>query len=85
MGICVVIITGGYALAADDITPGQLTACIFYVFLFLGPLMEIGDLFERASSGAAASQRIFLLLDTQSEISDPEVAEGISLFRVRVP
>ena len=71
LGLCVVIITGGYALAADEITPGQLTSCIFYVFLFLGPLMEIGDLFERASSGAAAAQRIFLLLDTKPEITDP--------------
>ena len=71
LGLCVVIITGGYALAADEITPGQLTSCIFYVFLFLGPLMEVGDLFERASSGAAAAQRIFLLLDTKPEITDP--------------
>ena len=71
LGLCVVIITGGHALAAEHITPGQLTSCIFYVFLFLGPLMEVGDLFERASSGAAASQRIFLLLDTEPEITDP--------------
>ncbi|TVR11228.1 MAG: ABC transporter ATP-binding protein [Planctomycetota bacterium] len=70
LGICVVIIAGGGALAADEITPGRLIECIFYVFLFLGPLMEVGDLFERASSGAAAGQRIFLLLDNQPEIQD---------------
>jgi len=52
------------------ITPGELTQCLFYVFLFLGPLTEIGDLFERGATASAAGQRIFLLLDTEPEVVD---------------
>jgi len=46
-------------------------AC-FYVFLFLGPLQELSDLFERYANGMACAQRIFLMLDTRPEVRDAD-------------
>lgn len=69
-GLCVVLVRGGLGVAAGELTIGALTQCVFYVFLFLGPLMELGDLFERGAEGGAAAQRIFLLLDTEPEVVD---------------
>jgi ATP-binding cassette subfamily B protein len=70
--MAVLLVVGGRGVALDQITMGQLAASLFYVFIFLAPLQELSDLFERYANGSACAQRIFLLLDTQPEILDPE-------------
>jgi ATP-binding cassette, subfamily B, bacterial len=69
-GLGALVLVGGYGVARGELTFGQLTQCVFYVFLFLGPLQELGDLFEKFATGAASAQRVFLLLDTAPEIVD---------------
>lgn len=70
--MAVLLVVGGRGVALDQITLGQLAASLFYVFIFLAPLQELSDLFERYANGSACAQRIFLMLDTQPEILDPE-------------
>ncbi len=69
-GYAVLILVGAHDLATGAITPGQLACAVFYVNLFLGPVQELGDLFERFSMGAASAQRVFMLLDTPPEVVD---------------
>jgi len=69
-GICALLVAGGRHLALGELSLGQISQCIFYVFLFLGPLQELGDLYERLATAVAAAQRVFLLLDTQAQIID---------------
>jgi len=68
---------GAPLVASGAISMGELTMCLFYVFLFLGPLQELSDLFERGSEAGAAAQRIFLLLDTRPEVRDRDDARGL--------
>jgi ABC-type multidrug transport system fused ATPase/permease subunit len=79
--LAVLLISGGYAIAQGEITFGQLAQSLFYIFLFLGPLQELSDLFERYTTGAASAQRIFLLLDTEPEIRDAESALRLDQVR----
>jgi ATP-binding cassette, subfamily B, bacterial len=72
LGTAIVLGVGARAIALGELTLGQVTQAVFYVFLFLGPLQELGDLFERYAAGTASAQRIFLLLDTRPEIVDSE-------------
>ncbi|MFK9007177.1 ABC transporter ATP-binding protein [Pseudomonas pergaminensis] len=69
-GIAVLLLVGAYGLAAGEVSVGQVAESLFYVFLFLGPLQELSDLFERYATGSASAQRIFLLLDTTPQIID---------------
>ena len=69
-GMALLLLVGAYGLAQADVTVGQVAESLFYVFLFLGPLQELSDLFERYATGSASAQRIFLLLDTRPQISD---------------
>lgn len=80
-GIAVLLLVGAYGLAAGDVTVGQVAESLFYVFLFLGPLQELSDLFERYATGSASAQRIFLLLDTRAQITD--CAAPATLARAR--
>ncbi len=70
VGIAALLLVGGIHLAEGRISVGELAQCVFYVFLFLGPLQEIGDLIERLATASAAAQRVFLLLDTRPDITD---------------
>jgi ATP-binding cassette subfamily B protein len=89
-GLALTLVIGGRGIALGTLTLGQLTQSLFYVFLFLAPLQEFSDLFERFANGTACAQRIFLLLDTQPDITDapdardlPRLAGEITFQNVR--
>jgi ABC-type multidrug transport system fused ATPase/permease subunit len=80
-GMAVLLVAGGRSLALHTITLGQLAESLFYVFLFLGPLQDLSDLFERYANGTACAQRIFLLLDTHPEVLDPQTPQHLEQVR----
>lgn len=80
VGIVLVLAVGAKLLVRGEITLGQIAAALFYINLFLGPLQDLGDLFERYASGTAAAQRIFLLLDALPEVTDaPEATDIVNV------
>ncbi len=81
VGMALVLVVGSKALAAGQMSLGELIASLFYIYLFLGPLQDLGDLFERYAAGIAVAQRIFLLLDTKPEILDR--VDAVRLAKVR--
>ncbi|ROL74122.1 ABC transporter ATP-binding protein [Pseudomonas vranovensis] len=83
-GMAVLVLVGGYSLAEDTVTVGQVGESLFYVMLFLGPLQELTDLFERYATGSASAQRIFLLLDTAPQIVDPAAPVDLPTVRGEV-
>lgn len=80
-GMAVLLLVGGFGLAQAEVTVGQIAESLFYVFLFLGPLQELSDLFERYATGSASAQRIFLLLDTQPQINDSPTPQPLGRAR----
>ncbi len=68
--MAILLLVGARGMALGEISMGQVAASMFYIFIFLGPLQELNDLFERYANGTASAQRIFLLLDTQPEVID---------------
>lgn len=90
IGMALLLVVGGHGLATGTMSSGQIVQSLFYVMLFLGPLQELSDLFERYATGSASAQRIFLLLDTRPEITDradatarEQVAGHVSFENVR--
>jgi len=84
LGMMMLLVFGAREIALNHITFGQFAASLFYVFMFLGPLQELGDLFERYVNGAASAQRIFLLLDTKPEIKDADQPVELDCVRGEV-
>lgn len=70
VGMAAMLVAGSRGIALGEMTIGQVAQSLFYVHMFLGPLQELSDLFERYATGAASAQRIFLLLDTKPEVVD---------------
>ncbi|MBC3435858.1 ABC transporter ATP-binding protein [Pseudomonas sp. BW16M2] len=83
-GMAVLLLVGAFGLAEGQVSVGQVAESLFYVFLFLGPLQELSDLFERYATGSASAQRIFLLLDTRAQVLDPEQPRTLGRARGQV-
>lgn len=83
-GMAVLLLVGAFGLAEGRVSVGQMAESLFYVFLFLGPLQELSDLFERYATGSASAQRIFLLLDTRAEVRDPDQPRALGRARGQV-
>ncbi|MDX3909829.1 MAG: ABC transporter ATP-binding protein [Sphingobium sp.] len=83
-GLALTLVIGGRGIALGTLSLGELTQSLFYVFLFLAPLQEFSDLFERFANGTACAQRIFLLLDTEPDIVDHPDATAIPTIEGRI-
>ena len=83
-GMAVLLLVGAHGLAQGSVSVGQVAESLFYVFLFLGPLQELSDLFERYATGSASAQRIFLLLDTRPQLLDPQRPRALGRARGQV-
>lgn len=83
-GMAVLLLVGAHGLAEGKVSVGQVAESLFYVFLFLGPLQELSDLFERYATGSASAQRIFLLLDTRPQVLDPPAPHVLTRARGQV-
>ncbi|TBU85197.1 ABC transporter ATP-binding protein [Phytopseudomonas dryadis] len=81
LGMAVLLMVGTHGLAEGTVTVGQVAESLFYVMLFLGPLQELSELFERYATGSASAQRIFLLLDTRPEIVDAPMPRRLGQAR----
>ncbi|GAB7531915.1 ABC transporter ATP-binding protein [Pseudomonas sp. 3A(2025)] len=82
--MAVLLLVGAHGLAQGSVTVGQVAESLFYVMLFLGPLQELSDLFERYATGSASAQRIFLLLDTAPQVNDPQQPRALGKARGQV-
>ncbi len=72
---------GGREVLADRLTAGALVAFIFYALNIARGVGGLSRLYTTFSSAAGASDRIFSLLDTQSEIADRPGARPLANVR----
>ncbi len=72
VGTGLMVIYGGISVISGAITMGLLVAFFSYVTQFNAPLAEAADLFAEFISAQAAAERIFGLLEEESEIKDKD-------------
>lgn len=72
VGTALMIVYGGISVVSGAITMGLLVAFFSYVTQFNAPLAEAADLFAEFISAQAAAERIFGLLEEESEIKDKD-------------
>ncbi len=69
--IVVVLWVGGHDVVAGRITPGQLSAFVFYAAVVAGAFGGLSDVFGDLQRAAGAAERMFELLDTEPAITAP--------------
>jgi len=69
--IALVIWRGGFSVLHGAVTLGVLIAFMQYAQRFFRPIQDLSDKFNILQAAMAASERVFHLLDTESEIVSP--------------
>lgn len=71
---------GGRLVVAGELTPGELIAFLGYLALLVQPIRVFSRIVAQMQQGLAAAERVFEILDTESEVllpEDPEFLENI--------
>jgi ATP-binding cassette subfamily B protein len=74
--IALVIWRGGFSVLHGAVTLGVLIAFMQYAQRFFRPIQDLSDKFNILQAAMAASERVFHLLDTESEILSPAKPES---------
>jgi len=75
---------GGQQVILGNISPGELIAFILYATIIAGPMGSFARLYTRIQEALGASQRIFEILDTESEVKDKPGAQPMPPIAGRV-
>jgi ATP-binding cassette subfamily B protein len=76
-----VLFYGGHKVAAGTISPGQLTAYLFYLTLLQGPIRQIAMIFNAAARATSSGARLFEILDLVPEVADAPGAKALTPSR----
>ncbi|MFL6428899.1 MAG: ABC transporter ATP-binding protein [Acidobacteriaceae bacterium] len=71
IAIALVIWLGGRGVLRGTVTIGVLVAFIQYAWRFFRPIQDLSDKYNILQAAMAASERVFKLLDTPTEITPP--------------
>ncbi|MBI9102848.1 MAG: ABC transporter ATP-binding protein [Spirochaetales bacterium] len=72
---------GGFQIQLGEMTIGGLRAFIGYITFMLWPIQELARVFSEMQQSIAGAERVFGLLDTESEIQDKKGAEDEASFQ----
>ncbi|HEU0001500.1 MAG TPA: ABC transporter ATP-binding protein [Ktedonobacteraceae bacterium] len=61
--VIIIIWFGGHEVLAGRLTVGDLIAFLFYMFMLVGPLVALSNLYSQIQAALAAAERVFELLD----------------------
>ncbi|HEX8088980.1 MAG TPA: ABC transporter transmembrane domain-containing protein, partial [Blastocatellia bacterium] len=76
-GIAVVLWFGSHMVLSGKLTAGELIAFVLYTFVVAGSMGGMTEIYGQFQQAIGATRRIFELLDTKAEISDPENPEPL--------
>jgi ATP-binding cassette, subfamily B, bacterial MsbA len=75
---------GSREIAAGVLTTGEFAAFLFAAFMMYGPVKKLSRVNANLNQAIAASQRIFEILDTHSEVLDRPGAQPLAPMRETV-
>ena len=71
MGSVILWWFGGNRVLSNTLTLGELQAFIAYMVMFYGPVRELSRLSDSLESAATTAERVFEILDTEPDVTDP--------------
>jgi ATP-binding cassette subfamily B protein len=69
--LAILLLLGALAVSRRDLTLGDLVAFITLTMTLIWPIEALGFIIASAQEAGTAAQRVFEVLDTESEITDP--------------
>ncbi len=76
-GTILVVFFGGLLAFNDQLTVEDIVAFVLYLSLFYAPISGLANLLENLQQSLAGAERVAIILDTESSITDSENASDI--------
>ena len=70
---------GGRQVIDGSVSPGDLFAFVLFAGILIGPFSSAARVFAQIREAQGATQRVFEILDTRSEVSDSPTATSLSI------
>jgi subfamily B ATP-binding cassette protein MsbA len=67
--VVIVLWFGGREVLAGRLTVGDLIAFLFYLFMLVGPLVALSNLYAQIQAALAAAERVFEVLDVPVDVA----------------
>lgn len=71
VGTAVILLYGGYQVLEGNLMVGVMVAFIGYLQTFFDPIQQLSQLYTTYQQGMAAADKIFELLESETDVSDP--------------
>lgn len=84
ISLALIIWYGGGQVVQDAITLGTLAAFIGYLEKFYRPIRDLAEKYNILQAAMASSERIFNILDTESDISTPEAPKSLNGYKGKI-
>lgn len=84
LATALVVGVGGWLVLGDALTAGTLVAFVLYVERFFDPIRDLAQRYNTFQATMAASERIFGLVDTASDLLDSPAAQPLPPVRGQV-
>jgi subfamily B ATP-binding cassette protein MsbA len=84
IGMAGALVYGSHQIAEGRLTTGQFALFIGTLFLMYGPAKKLSRVNANLQQAVAASERIFEMLDTHTEVKEPPHAPALSPFEDRI-
>ncbi len=84
LAIALIIGYGGKLVLGGLLTLGSLIAFLQYSERFFRPIRDLSEKYNILQNAMASAERIFSVLDSQPEISSPQVAESVDELAGRI-
>jgi subfamily B ATP-binding cassette protein MsbA len=81
-GLAMVIYVGGHEVYENRMSVGEFTAFLTAVGLVFQPIRRISSIYRRVQDAVAASERVFQIIDTKSNIVDGKDMLDEDIFKV---
>src|SRR6266446_5503888 len=80
LGMAGALVYGSTQIAQNRLTPGQFALFIGTLFLMYGPAKKLSRVNANLQQAIAASERIFEMLDTHTEVIERPGAQSLARF-----
>ncbi len=81
VGLAVVLLYGGYRVVAGEMSVGELVAFVGLLNMFFQPIQMLSQLYSDLQSTVASLEKVFAVLDTESDRADSPNARDLQELR----
>lgn len=85
VGTVIVVSFGGLMALRGKVPVQDIVGFILYLSMFYQPVTQLSQVIENVQQALAGAERVFEILETESEIKEKKMRRNSKMFKVKSP